>query len=103
VWCCQLRFFDWHSFHVVDFACMSDSYPVFWTPVDVTSEADFRRWENSNIWQLTIVFSLGSIRSNLITFCYLDIIDRGNLRTACFAFAVEVTDCYTDLAELSLQ
>ena len=82
---------------------MSDSYPVFWTPVDVVSEADFQRWENSNIWQLTIVFSLGSVRSNLIAFCYLDIIDRANLRTACFAFAVEVTDCYTDLAELSLQ
>ena len=82
---------------------MSDSYPVFWTPVDVVSEADFQRWENSNIWQLTIVFSLGSGRSNLIAFCYLDITDRGNLRTACFAFAVEVTDCYTDLAELSLQ
>ena len=79
---------------------MSDTYPVFWSPVEVASEADFQRWESSNIWQLTVVFSLGSLQSNLITFCYLDICDRANLRTTCFAFAVEVTDCYTELAEL---
>ena len=99
----SVALFGWYSFHFVDFACMSATYPVLWSPMEVTSEADFQRWENSNIWQLTIVFSLGNIRSNLITFCYLDIIDRAHLRTTCFAFAVEVTDCYTDLAELRLQ
>ena len=46
---------------------MSNSYPVQWTRFAVTSEADFVRWEESNIWNLTIVFSLGSVHSNLIT------------------------------------
>jgi len=79
---------------------MSNSYPVLWTRFAVTSEADFVRWEESNIWQSTIVFSLGSVHSNLITFLYLHPQDRGTLRATCFAFAVEITDCYDDLAEL---
>ena len=97
---CLLRFHRWHFYHFVAAACMSNSYPVQWTRFAVTSEADFVRWEESNIWHSTIVFSLGSVHSNLITFLYLHPRDRGTLRATCFAFAVEITDCYEDLAEL---
>ena len=81
---------------------MSNQFPVHWTHFDVTSEQDFQRWEASDIWQRTVVFSLGSVRSNLITFLFLDRSDRGRLRVTCFAFAVEISDCYRDLAELTL-
>ena len=81
---------------------MSNLFPVHWTSFDVTSEADFVRWEESEIWRRTVVFSLGTVRSNLITFLFLDQSDRGQLRLTCFAFAVEVTDCYRDVAVLTL-
>ena len=82
---------------------MNNTFPVHWTVVDVRSEQDFVRWESSNIWHLTVVFSLGSVRNNLIAFLYLTQADRGQLRSTCFAFAVEITDCYQDLAELTQQ
>ena len=77
-----------------------NNYPVHWTRFAVTSEADFARWEESNIWNLTIDFSLGSLQRSLITFLYLEQRDRGVLRVTCFAFAVEITDCYDEVAEL---
>ena len=77
-----------------------NNYPVHWTRFAVTSEAEFLRWEESNIWNLTIVFSLGSVQRNLITFLYLDQRDRGALRVTCFAFAIEITDCYDEVAEI---
>ena len=98
--CCHF-FFGWHHFHFVAFACMSNLFPVHWTAFDVTSEADFVRWEESAIWQRTVVFSLGRLRSNLSVFLFLDQSDRGQLRLTCFAFAVEVTDCYRDVAVLT--
>lgn len=80
---------------------MSNVFPVQWTAFDVTSEADFVRWEESEIWQRTVVFSLGRLRSNLTVFLFLDQSDRGQLRLTCFAFAVEITDCYRDVAVLT--
>lgn len=79
---------------------MRAAYPPAWTPVDVTSDFDLDRWEQSDIWNLTVVFGLGSVERNIITFLYLSVSDRAQLRVTCFAFAVEITDCYEDLAEI---
>ena len=94
--CC---FCIWYSFHSVATFCMI-TYPVHWTRFAVTSEADFGRWEESNIWNLTIVFSLGSLQRSLITFLSLEQRDTEVLRVTCFAFAVEITDWYDEVAEL---
>lgn len=93
-------FFHGLLFHFVAYLCMRAAYPPAWTPVDVTSDFDFDRWEQSDIWNLTVVFGLGSVERNIITFLYLSVSDRAQLRATCFAFAVEITDCYEDLAEI---
>ena len=69
---------------------MRAAYPPAWTPVDVTSDFDLDRWEQSDIWNLTVVFGLGSVERNIITFLYLSVSDRAQLRVTCFAFAVEI-------------
>ena len=55
--------------------------------------------ELSDIWSLTVVFGFGSVERNIITFLYLSMSDRAQIRATRFAFAVEVTACYEDLAE----